>query len=103
MDIYDNNMFRFYSLKKFENIECYFSKHVEYDLDNIANTLDNFKTLYIFSEYLFDFYVYAIQLNGKNPKQNNIYAILNGQYKVVANSFTHFLELYLSDEQQLFI
>lgn len=99
---YNDRLYRFFSLKSFKSIdeELKFFNGVP-DYSNIINTLTEYKECYVFADYMFHMFAYAIRLKNTKSDENEIYIICGDEYKIIASSFTGFIELYQSDSIKL--
>jgi len=101
-DSYDNNLFRFYSLDHFLPVrEALDNWRGTPNYRQIVNTLKNPEECFVFSDYSFHLFVYAIRLNKFTLDDNQIYIIQGSNYEVIATSFTQFLSFYLEDDSIL--
>ncbi len=66
-----------------------------------SNTLEGYKNCFVFGDYMFHIFSYAIRLNSSESGKNEIYIICGDKYKVIANSFSDFVRLYVSDSIEL--
>jgi hypothetical protein len=100
----DEELFAFSSLKDFHSIQSDLQnfKGVP-DYSNIVNTLPDYRNYYVFADYMFHLYSYAIRLDEKHSHDNPVYAIIGDHYQQVAKSFSDFIEIYLRDFNDLFI
>lgn len=103
-DLYDESFFKFYSLKYFERIDKKF--HDWEGIPNykdILNSFPDYKKFFVFADYQLHLFSYAIHLNENTSSINQIYVICGNEFKIVAQSFTEFLELYLKKTTELFL
>ncbi len=99
---YNENLYRFFSLKDFKRIsEELTSLDGIPDYSNIVNTLRDYKECFVFADYMYHMFSYAIRLHIKSAEKNEIYIICGDRYRIIANSFTEFIELYLSNSIKL--
>lgn len=96
---YDQNFFNFYPLSEFMSIDEELKnwKGIP-DYSNIVNTLDNYKSYFVFADYNCHMFSYAIKLHSYESTENQILVICGDEYKVIAHSFLGFLDLYFSDD-----
>lgn len=98
IDDYNIDMFAFYKFDEFmtvkENVGDFGGVP---DYRNIINTLPVHQSCFVFANYFTTLAVFAIQLYNDKSEFNEIYAIMGDQYKVVAKSFTEFVNLYRED------
>lgn len=58
---------------------------------------------FLFADYFDWSWAYAIDLSGRDPGRQPIIHVGTLQAKTVASSFSHFIELYLRDAQDLYV
>lgn len=98
VEAYDDKFFSFYSLNYFKSVNNELGDwRGSPDYRNIVNTLPNSAECYVFADYMFHTFTYAIRLaKSDSPKEvYEVYAIYGDEFKRIANSFAEFLELYL--------
>ena len=99
---YNEKMYRFFSLKDFKGIDEELRNFDgSPDYSNIINTLVAYKDCFVFADYMFHMFSYAIRLSKYESETNDIYIICGDKYKIIASSFTEFLHLYLSESIKL--
>jgi hypothetical protein len=95
---YEEDMFVFYNFNDFKTVKDEVGNFSGIpDYTNIINTLAAHENCFVFAEYCIHVSVYAIRLYAYKSLINVIYAIIGDEYKVVANSFTEFIEIYKND------
>ncbi|MBC7920228.1 MAG: SMI1/KNR4 family protein [Ferruginibacter sp.] len=99
---YDEKFFQFYSFKQFKSV----NEELKYwrgipDYTNIVNTLNNHESFFIVADYFFHLFAYAIRLYQDESTKNEVLVICGDQYKRIANSFSEFIDLYLSESIEL--
>jgi len=98
----DTNLYQFYALEQFKNIEDELAQWGGIpNYTNIINTLEQSGNCFVFADYMFHMFTYAIRLHQNAIGINEIYIICGDKYKIIANSFSDFLDLYLSDSAEL--
>lgn len=102
-DGYDVNFFKFFPLSNFKSI----NDELKYweggpDYSNIVNTLIEYKSYFVFADYSINMFSYAIKLYSEASVENQILVICGDKYKIIAKSFSEFIDLYLSDSTELF-
>ncbi|MDN5285450.1 MAG: hypothetical protein JWR38_1724 [Mucilaginibacter sp.] len=101
---YDLDMFAFYGFDQFKSVRDEVGDYGGApNYTNIVNVLPAHERCFVFMEYFTHVSVYAIRLYEHSSSINEIYAICGDSFKVVANSFTEFLELYFSEDQSIYI
>jgi len=95
-DSVDDAMIRFWMLEEVRSI-C--EGAPEYSKPDYIDTPESF---YLFADYSLWAHAYVIRL-GNMPSTSNEVAIIGHQSPViVANSFSEFIDIYLSDKNRLF-
>ena len=95
---YDNNFFRFYPLNELKKIRDLYQ-----DWSGIPNykavtgTFSGAENCFIFADYNIHTLAYGICLYPEGSIANEIYVICGDKYKLLANSFSDFIDLYLND------
>jgi hypothetical protein len=99
---YDAKFFQFNSLNDFKKIDEAFKewKGVP-NYQKIRETFDYRDTTFIFADFQICLFSYGIQLYKNKPGRNEIYAFCGDEYRVIAYSFTEFLDLYFSESIKL--
>ena len=99
---YDNELYCFYSFNRFQSIDDELKnlKGIP-DYSNIVNTLFDFNKYYVFADYTFHMFSYAIKLNSDISDENEVLIICGDKFKKIANSFSEFIALYLNDSIEL--
>jgi hypothetical protein len=101
---YDEFFFNFQSISGFKNIDDELKYHNGVpDYSNIVNRLVDYNQCYVFCDYEFHLMTYAIRLFNIQSVQNPVYVICADNYKLIANTFSEFLVLYLDQSDKLFI
>jgi len=99
---YNEEMYRFLSVNGFRRIDKELSDFKGTpDYSNIVSTLTEYKECFLFADYMVCMFSYAIRLSENESVANDIYIICGDKYKIIANSFTEFLHLYLSGSAKL--
>lgn len=98
---YDENFFCFNSFDQFETVEAILKDWKSPDYRNLVNTLPEHQQCFIIADNMFHLFTYAIKLYPATSEKNEVYILFGDEYKIVANSFTEFIALYLEDPDQL--
>lgn len=99
---YDDRFFKFYSLSNFKSINDDLKNwNGVPDYSNIVNTLVEYKSYYVFADFSFCMFSYAIKLYTDLSIKNEVLVISGDEYKTIANSFSEFIELYLNNSIEL--
>mgnify|MGYP000471729807 CR=1 FL=1 len=98
---YTDELYEFYSIDRMKKVSEEFE-----DWKGVPNyqSLVNFnhiKDLFVFANFSFNLYVYAIRLNQEKTDSNEVYILCGEEYKKVGNTFSEFLDLYLSNSVEL--
>jgi hypothetical protein len=99
---YDSNLFKFYDFKNFKSINEGLKdwKGIP-DYSNIVNTLEKFENYYVFADYFYNTFTYAIRLYNQSNLKNEVLVICGDEYNVISNSFSKFIELFISNSIEL--
>jgi hypothetical protein len=104
MGEYDDFFFSFNSLFNVKNIDEEFKERDGLpDYTNLVNVLQDSQHCFVFCDYEFHLFSYAIRLYNELREENEIYVLCGDKYKIIANSFTSFLELYFERSDDLLI
>ena len=95
IDSFNQDMFTFYKFDEFKSVKEEVGDYGGIpDYRNIVNVLTEHENCFVFAEYFIRVCVYAIRLNKDRSNINEVYVICGGNYKIIANSFTEFMEIY---------
>ncbi|MCF0075689.1 SMI1/KNR4 family protein [Dyadobacter sp. CY261] len=98
---YTDDLYEFYPVNKIKQVknELINWKGVPnyHKLLGIEEVVD----LYVFANYSFNLFVYAIRLGSKKSPKNEVYILCGEKYKKIADTFSEFLDLYLEDSIEL--
>lgn len=96
------------NLYKFYNI--YSTKKVKEELVNFRGVPDysqlNFEgmeNIFVFGESDFCLYAFGIELYQNSSYKNRIFIFCGGDFKIIAESFTEFIDLYLTRPEEIHI
>jgi hypothetical protein len=99
VDDYDKDMFAFYGLDRFKSVKDEVGNWgAGPDYRDIINTLPMHGKCFVFIDYFCHLCVYAIRLHENTSEKNEVYVICGDEFKVVANSFGEFLQIYFKEE-----
>ncbi|MDB5257337.1 MAG: hypothetical protein JWM14_2032 [Chitinophagaceae bacterium] len=100
---YDNRLFQFYSLTQFKSIDEGLKNWTGLpDYSGIVNVLKGSDRYFVFADYAFHMFSYAIHLSKDiENDENKILVICGDKYKKIANSFSEFIILYLNNSIEL--
>lgn len=97
-----NNLYAFYCVSQIKKVSDEFS-----DWEGTPNyqsllALNKFNNFFVFANYSFNLFAYAINLYSCS-KKNEVYVFCGEHHKKIADSFTEFIDLYLSDSIDLYL
>jgi hypothetical protein len=97
-----NNLYEFYSINR--------TKKISEELINWKGIPDysklNFEgieNVFVFGEYQFNLYVFGIELHPDLSLNNRIFILCGEDFKIIADSFTEFIDLYLNKPEEIYI
>lgn len=100
---YEHSFFKFYSLNGFRSVKDEMSDWGGVpDYRNIINTMNFHSSCYVFSDYTCHLFTYCIRLYERKSSQNEVYIIAGDRFKLIANSFSEFLDLYSENSETLY-
>lgn len=70
------------------------------------NQLKNLKKKWIqegIGNFLFNLNAYAIRLSKDPLEKNEVFALCGEDYKIIADSFSHIIDLYMEDSSELLV
>lgn len=102
MNAYNDRFFCFYSLDEFESLKEKFKEWSGTpNYKNIVNTLEKNENCYVFADYQCHLFTYAIRLYNIDSNKNEIYAICGDEFRLIAKTFTEFIDQYLANSDEL--
>jgi len=96
-DEYDKNFFRFYSFSDFTSLGGGLTTWN--GSSDVINAVGDF--VFVFADYLFCMFSYAIKLYSNASLNNEVLIICGDESKIIANSFSEFIDLYLDNSIEL--
>lgn len=103
-DSFDNGFFTFYSLLQFKTIKEELGDYGGIpDYRNLVNLLPDHEHCFVFADHSLHLICYAIRLYDRPSENNEVYALCGEVFGVIANSFTEFMNLYLRDDQNIYM
>jgi len=100
---YDQNFFCLYSLDTFKSVEEELGDRDGVpNYKNLINTFEHYNRYFVFCDFEFHSFSYAIELKNEISKENNVFALCGDKYKLISKSFTDFIYLYLERPSDLF-
>lgn len=99
---YDGSLFQFYSIGQVKKVKDEYKDWLGIpNYKNIVNTLIESEDYFVVANYSFHLFSYVIKLYPQNSVKNEILVICGDEYKIIANSFSEFIEFYLNDSIEL--
>lgn len=99
---YDGRLYNFCSLNQFKSIDEELKNWGGLpNYSNIINTLESYSKYYVFADYMFHLFSYAIRLEKNESFENEILVVCGDEYKKIAASFSEFIDLYLEESIKL--
>lgn len=99
----DSSLFELYSFDEFIPI---IAKYGDWggipSYRDIQVTMNDHNNCFVIGNWMMHTFAYAIRLNEILTTSNEVFIICGGDFQVIANSFTEFLELYLEDSELLY-
>ena len=100
---YDSNFFRFYPLEDFKSIwDTYSDWEGIPDFKAVVGVLPGYENVFVVADYSIHVFSYCIRLLPFASSNNEVYVVCGPKYKIVANSFTEFIDLYMCNIDALF-
>ncbi|GAB3635036.1 hypothetical protein GCM10027422_06260 [Hymenobacter arcticus] len=100
----DDDFYEFYSLNKIKDVVTQLGEyHGIPRHSDILHEIEHAEMCFVFADYSISLIVYAIRLSNVNTAKNEVYAICGGIHKVIAESFSDFISLYLANSDNLLI
>ena len=99
---YNEKLYRFFPIGEFKSINDELKNFNGIpDYSNIVNTLKDYESYFVFADYMFHMFSYSIRLYNNESNKNEVYIICGDEYKMIATSFTDFVNLYASNSMEL--
>ncbi len=98
---YTNELYEFYSIKKIKKVSDEFQEWGGIPNYQSLINLNVIKDLFVFANFSFNLFVYAIKLSQEETDNNEVYILCGEEYKKIGNTFSEFLDLYLSNSIEL--
>lgn len=100
---YSDFLFEFYGIDEFKSVKDEVGDFGGIpDYRNIVNVLPQHENCFVFAEFMIHSGIYAIRLFESEADKNKIYAIVGGNYKLIADSFNEFISLYKNRDKSIF-
>lgn len=98
---YTDELYEFYSIEKLKKVSEEFQEWEGIPNHKNLIHLNVTKDLFVFANYSFSQFVYAIKLSPEKTEINEVYILCGEEYKKIGNTFSKFLDLYLSNSLEL--
>lgn len=97
-----NNLYEFYSINRTKKIS---EELIEWSgiPDYSKLIFDGIENVFVFGEYDFNLYAFGIELHQYISSENRVFIFCGEDFKIIANSFTEFLDLYLNKPEEIYI
>lgn len=96
-----NELYEFYSIDRIVKVKDEFKNSGGIPDYTGLLTINEISDLYVFANFSFDLFVYAIKLYPEFSNKNEVYILCGKRYQKIANSFSEFVELYLNNAIEL--
>jgi methylmalonyl-CoA/ethylmalonyl-CoA epimerase len=94
IETYSQDLFVFYKFDEFKYVEEEDGDFVGVpDFRKIKNTLAQHQDCFVFADYSITLAIFAIRLYKEKSHINEVYSIMGDQYRLVAKSFTEFVDI----------
>ncbi|WP_394665099.1 SMI1/KNR4 family protein [uncultured Chryseobacterium sp.] len=97
-----NNLYEFYSISN--------TKKINEELINFRGipdysqlNFDGMENVFIFGGYQFNLYAFGIELHQDISSENRIYIFNGKDFRIMAKSFTEFVDLYLNKPDEIYV
>ncbi len=94
-----------YNLYEFYSINRIFNEFKDWNGVPDHNKLEfqQFENVFIFGNYEFNFYSFGIELSNTLSSINRIFIFCGSEYRIIANSFSEFIDLYLDNPEEIYV
>lgn len=96
-----NDLYEFYSIDRIKKVKEEFKDWKGVPNYQQLSDVDEVSELYVFANFNFNLFAYAISLYPAFSNTNEVYILCGEQHRKIANSFYEFVKLYLSDSIEL--
>ncbi|RSK36312.1 SMI1/KNR4 family protein [Hymenobacter metallilatus] len=99
----DNEFYTFCTLEQFQPITKVLDawKNGIPRHSDVLEKIGSPQNCFVFADYSIYLFAYAIRLYPTESAQNEVYAICGGEYRIIAKSFSEFIDLYLQQADEL--
>ncbi|MCD9019844.1 SMI1/KNR4 family protein [Parachryseolinea silvisoli] len=98
-----DSLFEFFSISRVKSI---FDEYQDWEgippYRELLNKIEDSRTLFVFANYSFHLFSYAIRLDPENLLKNEVFILCGGDFRMISDSFTEFMDLYLADSATLY-
>lgn len=99
---YTDDLYEFYAVDRIAKVKDEFKNSGDVpDYKSLLKVKD-ISELYVFANFTFDLFAYAIKLYPYFSDKNEVYVLCGEKYQKIADSFSDFIELYLNDARVLY-
>jgi hypothetical protein len=98
---YTNGLYEFYSVNRIKKVKYEFNDWMGIPNYQALLNLEEIKELFVFANYSFNLFAYAIRPHPQQNMNNEVYVLCGEDYKKISNTFSDFLDLYLSNSVEL--
>lgn len=98
---YTDELYEFYSIDRLKKVSEEFEEWKGVPNYQSLVSLNHIKDLFVFANFSFNLFVYAIKLRREKIDNNEVYILCGEEYKKIANTFSEFLDLYLNNSIEL--
>jgi hypothetical protein len=96
-----DELYEFYSVDRIKRLPDEFNGWKGVPNYQALLDLEDVKDLFVFANYSFNLFAYAIRLSNETSVRNEVYVLCGQDYKKISNTFSEFLDLYLNDSIEL--
>lgn len=97
-----NNLYEFYSINRTKKI---YEELMNWrGIPNYGNlNFVGIENVFVFGEYEFNLHAFGIELHQNISSENRIFILCGEDFRIIANSFTEFIDLYLNTPEEIYI
>jgi hypothetical protein len=96
-----DELYEYYSIERIKKVSEEFQEWKGVPNYQSLIELTEMQNLFVFSNFSFNLFAYAIKLYPEKVNVNEVYVLCGEEYKRIADTFSDFLELYLIDSIEL--
>jgi hypothetical protein len=98
---YTDELYEFYSMVRMKKVSEEFNEWKGVPNYQSLVRLNQIKDLFVFANFSFNLFVYAIKLSPEKTYNNEVYILCGEEYKKIGNTFSEFINLYLNNSVEL--